>query len=40
VVEVKTNRALTREDRLADLAESLAFARKHLSLPEGQPAQG
>jgi sugar phosphate isomerase/epimerase len=40
VVEVKTNRALTREDRLADLAESLAFARQHLSLPEGQPARG
>jgi sugar phosphate isomerase/epimerase len=31
VVEVKTNRAPTREDRVADLAESLAFARKHLS---------
>ena len=31
VVEVKTNRALTREDRVADLAESLAFARKHLA---------
>jgi sugar phosphate isomerase/epimerase len=35
VVEVKTNRAPTREDRLADLAESLAFARKHLSVDEG-----
>jgi sugar phosphate isomerase/epimerase len=40
VVEVKTNRAQTREDRLADLAESLAFARQHLSLPEGEPARG
>ena len=40
VVEVKTNRALTREDRLADLAESLAFARQHQSLPEGPPARG
>ena len=36
VVEVKTNRAPTREDRLADLAESLAFARKHLALPAGR----
>jgi hypothetical protein len=35
VVEVKTNRALTREDREADLAESLAFARKHLALAPG-----
>ena len=33
VVEVKTNRAPTREERVADLAESLAFARKHLALP-------
>ena len=33
VVEVKTSRALTREDRIADLAESLAFARKHLAPP-------
>jgi sugar phosphate isomerase/epimerase len=40
VVEVKTNRAATREDRLADLAESLTFARQHLALPEGQPARG
>jgi sugar phosphate isomerase/epimerase len=37
VVEVKTNRAPTREARRADLAESLAFARKHLSGDEGQP---
>ena len=35
VVEVNTNRAPTREDRLADLAESLAFARRHLSLAAG-----
>ncbi len=34
VVEVKTSRAPTREDRLADLAESLAFARKYLSVDE------
>jgi sugar phosphate isomerase/epimerase len=40
VVEVKTNRAQTREDRLADLAEALAFARQHLSLPAGQAARG
>jgi sugar phosphate isomerase/epimerase len=40
VVEVKTNRAATREDRLADLAESLGFVRQHLALPEGQPAPG
>jgi sugar phosphate isomerase/epimerase len=32
VVEVKTNRAPTQQDRLADLAESLAFARKHLAV--------
>jgi len=31
VVEVKTNRAPTPQDRLADLAESLAFARQHLA---------
>jgi len=35
VVEVKTSRAQTREDRVADLAESLAFARKHLARPAG-----
>ena len=40
VVEVKTNRAPTREDRVADLAESLAFARKHLALPRARPAGG
>ena len=32
VVEVKTNRALTPQDRVADLAQSLAFARKHLAI--------
>lgn len=31
VLEVNTRRALTREDRMADLAESLAFAREHLA---------
>ena len=35
VVEVKTNRAPTREDRIADLAESLAFARQHLAVASG-----
>jgi sugar phosphate isomerase/epimerase len=40
VVEVNTNRALTREARLADLAESLAFARLHLGLAADQPARG
>jgi sugar phosphate isomerase/epimerase len=40
VVEVKTNRAPTREDRIADLAESLAFAREHLALPAGQATRG
>jgi sugar phosphate isomerase/epimerase len=35
VVEVKTNRAATREDRIADLAESLAFARQHLAVASG-----
>jgi sugar phosphate isomerase/epimerase len=36
VVEVKTNRAPTREDRMADLAESLAFARQHLAVAAGR----
>jgi sugar phosphate isomerase/epimerase len=40
VVEVKTTRAPTREDRVADLAESLAFAREHLALPAGQATRG
>ena len=31
VVEVKTNRAPAQKDRIADLAESLAFAREHLA---------
>jgi sugar phosphate isomerase/epimerase len=31
VAEVNTRRALTREGRLADLAETLAFAREHLA---------
>jgi len=31
VAEVNTRRAATREDRLADLAETLAFARNHLA---------
>jgi sugar phosphate isomerase/epimerase len=35
VVEVKTNRAPTRDDRMADLAESLAFARQHLAVAAG-----
>lgn len=35
VVEVKTNRAPTREDRITDLAESLAFAREHLAVASG-----
>jgi sugar phosphate isomerase/epimerase len=40
VVEVKTTRAPTKEARLADLAESLAFARRHLALPASQPSHG
>jgi len=31
VLEVNTRRALTRPERMADLAESLAFAREHLA---------
>jgi sugar phosphate isomerase/epimerase len=31
IAEVNTRRAATREDRLADLAETLAFARNHLA---------
>jgi sugar phosphate isomerase/epimerase len=31
VAEVNTRRATTREERLADLAETLAFAREHLA---------
>jgi sugar phosphate isomerase/epimerase len=33
VVEVKTSRAATQQERIADLSESLAFARKNLALP-------
>jgi len=40
VAEIKTNRAPTKQDRLADLAESLAFARRHLALAASQAAQG
>ncbi|MGD0063941.1 MAG: sugar phosphate isomerase/epimerase [Streptosporangiaceae bacterium] len=40
VVEVKTTRAPTQEAREADLAESLAFARRHLALPAGQASRG
>ena len=31
IAEINTRRAATREDRLADLAETLAFARNHLA---------
>ncbi|HEX4830023.1 MAG TPA: sugar phosphate isomerase/epimerase [Trebonia sp.] len=31
VAEINTRRAASREDRMADLAEALAFAREHLS---------
>jgi sugar phosphate isomerase/epimerase len=40
VIEVKTNRAPTREERVADLAESLAFARQHLAVTAGQASPG
>jgi len=40
VVEVNTNKAPSHQDRLADLAESLAFARQHLSLAAGQASRG
>jgi sugar phosphate isomerase/epimerase len=40
VVEVKTSRAPTREDRETDLAEALAFARQHLALPAGHASRG
>ena len=36
VIEVKTNRAPARQDRIADLAESLAFTRQHLAAAAGQ----
>jgi sugar phosphate isomerase/epimerase len=35
VLEVNTRRALSKEERLADLAESLEFTRRHLGLPVG-----
>jgi sugar phosphate isomerase/epimerase len=38
IVEVNTRRALTRDERAADLAESLAFCRLHLVAPQTQPA--
>jgi hypothetical protein len=34
VLEVNTRRAATRDARLADLAEALAFTRRHLGQPE------
>jgi sugar phosphate isomerase/epimerase len=37
VVEISTRRAATRDERQADLAESLEFARRHLAA--GRPAQ-
>src|SRR5579862_1856657 len=40
VVEVNTNKAPTHQDRLDDLAESLAFARQHLALAAGQATRG
>jgi sugar phosphate isomerase/epimerase len=40
VVEVKTTRAPTKEVRMADLAESLAFARRHLALPASHASRG
>ena len=40
VAEIKTNRAPTKQDRVADLAESLDFARRHLALAPSQAAQG
>jgi sugar phosphate isomerase/epimerase len=40
VVEVKTSRAPTREERVADLTEALAFARQHLALPAGHASRG
>jgi sugar phosphate isomerase/epimerase len=40
VVEVNTNRAPTRENRRADLAQSLAFARLHLGLAAGRATRG
>jgi sugar phosphate isomerase/epimerase len=39
VLEVNTRRALSKEDRQADLAESLAFARLHLGQAESPAGQ-
>ncbi len=39
VLEVNTRRAASREDRLADLAEALAFTRRHLALGQPEAAQ-
>jgi sugar phosphate isomerase/epimerase len=36
VLEVNTRRAPTREDRMADLAEALAFTRLHMASPAGR----
>jgi hypothetical protein len=40
VLEVNTRRALSKAEREADLAESLAFARKHLGQADGQAVAG
>jgi sugar phosphate isomerase/epimerase len=40
VVEVNTRRARSRAGREADLAESLAFARRHLTVGPGRAAPG
>jgi sugar phosphate isomerase/epimerase len=39
VLEVNTRRSPSREARIADLAESLEFARRHLSLAEPVPSR-
>jgi len=38
VLEVNTRKATSRDDRLADLAEALAFTREHLA--PAQPGGG
>ena len=38
VLEVNTRRALSKEERMADLAESLEFTRRHLGLPVDKAA--
>jgi hypothetical protein len=40
VLEVNTRRALSKAEREADLAESLAFARTHLGPADGQAVAG